>query len=102
MSAAAKTRIPDILKKHQSELLKEWLALQLSATTLRSDLMKESTLGDQSAQFIDLFQEACQSGNLTELSSGAWTPVMDFLSQISASRAKQGFSPRETATFVFS
>ena len=71
MSAAIKSRVPEVLKKHQSDLLKEWVAQQLSSTTLRSDLMKESTLREQSAKFLNLFQEATQSGNLTDLSAGA-------------------------------
>ena len=31
-----------------------------------------------------------------------WGPVRDYLGRISESRARQGFSPSETATFVFS
>jgi rsbT co-antagonist protein RsbR len=102
MSAAIKSRVPEVLKKHQSDLLKEWIAQQLSSTTLRSDLMKESTLREQSAKFLNLFQEATQSGNLTDLSAGAWTTVKGLLSEISAGRARQGFSAAETATFIFS
>jgi len=102
MSAAMKSRVPEVLKKHQSDLLKEWMAQQLSSTTLRSDLMKESTLREQSAKFLNLFQEATQSGNLTDLSAGAWTTVKGLLSEISAGRARQGFSAAETATFIFS
>ena len=102
MSAAMKSRVPEVLKKHQSDLLKEWIAQQLSSTTLRSDLMKESTLREQSAKFLNLFQEATQSGNLTDLSAGAWTTVKGLLSEISAGRARQGFSAAETATFIFS
>jgi hypothetical protein len=44
MSAAAKSRLPDILKHHESDLLKDWLKRQLLETSLRSDLMKESEL----------------------------------------------------------
>lgn len=102
MSEVVKTRMSDMVQKHQADLLKEWVAMQLSATTLRSDLMKESTLREQSGQFLNLFQKASQSGNVTDLSSGEWTPVKDFLSVLSTSRAKQGFSSSETATFVFS
>jgi rsbT co-antagonist protein RsbR len=100
--SVAKSRVPEVLKKHQSDLLKEWVAQQLSSTTLRSDLMKESALREQSAQFLNLFQEAAQSGNLTDLSTGPWTAVKGLLSEISAGRARHGFSPAETATFIFS
>lgn len=102
MSAAAKSRLPDILKHHESELLKDWLKRQLSDTTVRNDLMKESELREQSAQFLRLLGEATQSGNLTDLAGAQWTPLRGLLSEISASRARQGFSPAETASFVFS
>jgi len=36
------------------------------------------------------------------VSGAAWAPVLEFLAVISRSRAIQGFSPAETATFVFS
>ncbi len=36
------------------------------------------------------------------MDAAAWQPVREFLASISTSRARQGFSPSETATFVFS
>jgi rsbT co-antagonist protein RsbR len=38
----------------------------------------------------------------TNFKSPAWGPVREMLSDVSRSRALQGFSPSETATFVFS
>ncbi|MEP6886860.1 MAG: RsbRD N-terminal domain-containing protein [Nitrospirales bacterium] len=102
MSAPPKSRLPDILKSHESDLLKDWLKRQLSDTTLRSDLMKESELREQSTQFLRLFREATESGNLTDLSGAQWTPVKGLLSEISESRARQGFRTAETAVFIFS
>lgn len=102
MSAVLKSRIPDILKRHEGDLLKDWVQRQLSDTTLRSDLMKESEIREQSAQFLNHLREAAQSGHMTDLSGAQWMPLKGLLSEISGSRARQGFSPAETATFVFS
>lgn len=102
MSAVLKSRIPDILKRHESDLLKDWVQQQLSDTTLRSDLMKESELREQSTQFLRLFREAIQSGHMADLSGAQWTPLKGLLSEVSASRARQGFTPAETAIFIFS
>jgi rsbT co-antagonist protein RsbR len=102
MSAASKSRIPDLLKRHEDDLLKEWIKLQLSAVTLRSDLMKESELREQSTQFLRLLLESSQRGNLANLSGDEWAAVKGLLSEISASRARQGFTSAETAVFVFS
>jgi len=87
---------------NEQEVLAEWVQLQLAATTLRSDLMKETELRRQSQEFIGLFRAALGTGGSFSLSSSEWSGVRDFLAGVSRSRALQGFSPTETATFVLS
>jgi len=91
-----------ILSQNQQELLAEWVQAQLSAATLRSDLMKENELREQSRELLSLMQSAVESGNLAQVDGQHWAPALDFLSRVSRSRAMQGFSPLETATFVLS
>ena len=98
---AAGQSLRKIIAQTQKELLADWVQTQLSATTLRSDLMKESELRDQSREFLALLQAAVESGS-TETDGPSWAPVRDFLARVSRSRALQGFSPTETATFVLS
>jgi rsbT co-antagonist protein RsbR len=93
--------LQQIITKSQKELLAEWLQVQVTADTIRSDLMKESELREQCREFLALLQDAVRNGDL-QVESTAWTPVKEFLAAISRSRAIQGFSPAETATFVFS
>ena len=100
MPAAGQT-LRKIIAQSQKELLADWVQTQLSATTLRSDLMKESELRDQSREFLSLLQAAVESGS-TQTDGPSWAPVRDFLARVSRSRALQGFSPTETATFVLS
>ena len=87
MSAAPKSKIPEILKTCENDVLKEWMKQQLSATTLRSDLMKESELREQSRDFIRLLSEATQHGNPADLAGEEWAALKDLLSELSASRA---------------
>ena len=98
---AAGQSLRKIIAQSQKELLADWVQTQLSATTLRSDLMKESELRDQSREFLALLQVAVESGS-TQTDGANWAPVRDFLARVSRSRALQGFSPTETATFVLS
>ncbi|MEA3176900.1 MAG: rsbT co-antagonist protein RsbR [Gammaproteobacteria bacterium] len=98
---AAGQVLQQIIAKSQKELLAEWLQVQVTADTNRSDLMKESELREQCREFLALLQDAVRNGDL-QVESTAWTPVKEFLAAISRSRAIQGFSPAETATFVFS
>ena len=76
------------------------MAYQLSALTLRRDLVKESELRESSRQFLESFSEAFALS--TDSASPSWKPAKDNLAEISQRRAMQGFSPSETATFVFS
>lgn len=95
-------RIVEALQKHQAELLSEWIKEQMAAPTLRPDLFSESKLREQSAEFVRLFSNALQAGNLNGIETPEWDRLRDFLGRISRSRAEQGFSPSETATFIFS
>jgi rsbT co-antagonist protein RsbR len=91
-----------IIGQSQKELLAEWVQAQLGATTLRSDLMKEGELREQSRELLALLQAAVGTGDIAQIEGSDWTPVRDFLAKVSRSRAQQGFSPSETATFVLS
>jgi rsbT co-antagonist protein RsbR len=94
--------LQQVLAKSQQELLAEWLQAQLVSGSTRSDLMKQSELREQSREFLALIQEAARAGDVRNVAAAAWNPVKEFLGGISRSRALQGFSPAETATFVFS
>ena len=101
MSAATDGLIPRILKTHEADLLDEWLREQLSAFRPGSKI-SESELRNQSGEFLSLLQQATQAGNITDVQSPTYGRVRDMLGDVSRSRGLQGFSPSETATFVFS
>jgi len=90
----------DEIRRRQEEILKGWVSYQLAALTLRRDLLKESGLREESRRFLELFAEAFSV--TADSSSPSWKPVKDNLAEISKMRAAQGFSPSETAAFVFS
>jgi rsbT co-antagonist protein RsbR len=73
---------------------------QLAAIGHRRGLMSDAELREQSREFLGLVRQASQGG--MDIESGAWTGVREFLTRVSSSRAVQGFSPSETATFVLS
>jgi len=55
----------------------------------------------QTSEFLDLLGAALQSGTV-DVEQAAFAPVRAFLEGVSRSRALQGFTASETATFVFS
>jgi rsbT co-antagonist protein RsbR len=93
--------LQQLLGKSQKELLAEWLQTQLTADASRLDLIKESELREQSREFLNLLQDAARNG-VDSIDGASWEPVKEFLESISRSRALQGFSPGEAATFVLS
>ena len=95
-------RIHDVLKKHSVELQTEWLAAMASNGVRRDALMKEAELREQCHEFLRLLTQATGQGGAVDLSSPEYVAVREFLDRLSRSRGLQGFSPAETATFVFS
>ena len=91
----------DRVLANEQEVLGDWVQLQLASATLRSDLMSERELREQSREFINLLRAALATGGFS-MTADAWASVREFLTTLSRSRAHQGFSPSETATFVLS
>ena len=89
------------IRSKQDSILKDWMNHQLYAMTLRRDLIKEQDLRDESKRFLELFVSALETTK-DNISNPAWKTVKEMLSEVSKSRAHLGFSPRETATFIFS
>jgi rsbT co-antagonist protein RsbR len=65
----------------------------------RDELLREAELRDQMSEFLGMLVQTVPGG--TSVRDASWRVVRDFLTSISRSRAQQGFSPRETALFVF-
>jgi rsbT co-antagonist protein RsbR len=97
---SAKTRLPEILKVHQASLVSDWLRRQQEALGYRTLDERESR--DAAERFLKVLGEAAHSGNLTNLGHADWAPMRELLSDVSRARAREGYGPAETATFVFS
>lgn len=95
------SKIPQVLREHEQTILADWTR-EMTSATRRSDLMTDQEFRQQTSRFIQLLQEAVQSGEVTSISGSGFNQVRDFLSNMSNSRARQGFTPSETAMFVFS
>ena len=92
--------LTEVLVKHEATIVDEWIK-QMSGATRRADLIKDVDLRSQCARFIKLLRQGTESGS-SDLQSASWQPIRDQLTEISRSRAQQGFTPTETATFVLS
>ena len=99
---ATSTRLAQILKTHEEDLLRDWLSLQLAAIGPRSSAADERALRANSHDFLSALAEAVHADGTGDVQGTAWAPVRDLLRSISTSRAKEGFTPLETATFILS
>ena len=95
------TKIYATLKSERSEILQQWVQQLLSSSSNRADLLSESELRVQAERFLSSLTEATASG-ITSIHAPEFADVLDYLAELSAARGRQGFSPVETATFVFS
>lgn len=96
------SRTAELIQKHEGEILQDWVQAQMIAVTARPDLMQKAELEDQSRAMLQSLKHALASGDTGDIKGSAWQGVRDSLATISQLRARQGFSPSETATFVFS
>jgi rsbT co-antagonist protein RsbR len=94
------SRLPAIVEQHQKEVLAEWLSNQSGAG--RTGRIGEAQLRDESQRFLALFNHAIQHGIEFDTRSSQWADMREFLTELSRSRAAQGFTPSQVATFVFS
>jgi rsbT co-antagonist protein RsbR len=95
------SKLPEIISKHQEAIRADWIK-QMSGTVRRSDLISTEEVDTQSREIITGIAAGAKAGDVTNVDGPAWTGVRDTLTAISGSRAKQGFTTGETATFVLS
>ncbi|MGH9575009.1 MAG: STAS domain-containing protein [Candidatus Acidiferrales bacterium] len=97
---AKSSDLASVLSRKEETILAEWMH-EMSGTVRRSDLLKETELQTQCSRFLRLMRTALESGS-SNFQASVWEPVREMLGNISRSRASQGFTPSETASFVFS
>jgi rsbT co-antagonist protein RsbR len=95
-------QLSNVLRNHSEDILAEWMRLQMSADARRPDLISEADLRRQSSELLSRLRQAAEAGRVENLGSPEWKPVIEMLKEVSHSRARQGFTPTETAMFVFS
>jgi rsbT co-antagonist protein RsbR len=93
--------VTKLLSSHEAEILDGWLRRLGEDGALRSGRIKESDLSTQCGRFLRALREGFEAG-ASDADSAEFAEVREMLSEISRSRALQGFTPRETAVFVFS
>lgn len=97
----SESKIPEILETFEADMLSEWIQ-ELAIINIRRGLIKEAEIKEECREFLSLFRIAVQQGNLTNIEAVTWQEMREMLTSISRSRSQKGFTPTETATFIFS
>lgn len=97
-----KTDISKLLQKKRKQILESWMTGQLSDELLRDNLISNEDLQEQCNELLDALLESLTEKNVSDSGSPDFDKVRDVLSGISISRARQGYTPRDTGIFVFS
>ena len=98
--AEPNTGLAAILRRHEARLLADWMGELTKGG--RSGAIDKAELEEQARTFVRLLTEAAQADPGADIGGSVWGPLREMLAGASASRARQGFTPTETATFVFS
>jgi len=88
------------LETHGTEITASWTKKLKEAGGHGSGRIRDAELDAQCRSFLSALRHAIARDGTTDIDGEGYGPVRDLLSDMSQSRALQGFSPSETATFV--
>jgi rsbT co-antagonist protein RsbR len=98
---STRTKLAEILDKREQDIAQAWIDRQ-TAGTRRMSPAEQHEATRQSREFLSTIKAAVQRDGTENISGPSWAPVREFLTSFSAARAKGGFTPTETASFIFS
>lgn len=96
-----KQEIIDLLLKKRKTINDLWMKIQLEDELLREDLMSDEEFRSQSEELAYALINAMKEGTL-DIESSAYDQALEIITAQALSRAKQGYSPRETGMYILS
>jgi rsbT co-antagonist protein RsbR len=93
--------LAEIITKNENKIRAEWIE-SMSKSVSRADLMSKAELDEQCGALLNAIVAGVKTSGPTEIAGAGWNQARDLLQAISVSRARQGFSPVDVATFVLS
>lgn len=93
--------LADIISQDEDQLRAQWIH-DMGNSVQRADLMGKEELEEQCRLLIKAMATGLRSSAPTDISASGWNSARELLEEISGSRARQGFSSSDVATFVLS
>ncbi|HSI27653.1 MAG: STAS domain-containing protein [Methylophilus sp.] len=101
MSQESALQLTEVIKGNEEALVDE-LILAMKTKIIRFDKVAEFEIRQQAAQLLTLLETNIPKTTTYNLNEAIWAETKQLLTEFSHSRVKQGFSPAETAGFIFS
>ena len=95
------SNLAEIVSKNEARLLPDWIQ-GMSTAVQRADLMSKTELDEQCRALLNRIVAGVKSSDPTNVDSPGWSTTREFLRDLAITRARQGFSPVDVATFVLS
>lgn len=94
-------QLAEIISRNEDQIRTEWID-GMSKSVQRADLIGKAELDQQCRAILSAFVEGVKSSGTADVAGSGWDSARELLQSISASRARQGFSPVDVATYVLS
>jgi rsbT co-antagonist protein RsbR len=98
----ADATLSNVLKKSGKDIQANWARDLASALPTGKGRISTVELEQQTAEFLKLLTAVAEHAKASDIAASDFKPIREFLEGVSRSRASQGFSSDETATFIFS
>jgi rsbT co-antagonist protein RsbR len=94
--------ISAVLQKKKQNILEMWINNQLANDALRDDLISNDDARMQSEELLDAFLNNLRTESRGGSVESENDPALEIIETIAITRARKGYSPRETGVFLFS
>lgn len=94
-------QLAEIISRNEEQIRTQWID-GMSKSVQRSDLISKVELDEQCRSILKAIVAGVRSSGPLDVSVAGWDTARELFQTISASRARQGFTPVEVATYVLS
>lgn len=93
--------LAEIISQNADSIRQQWVA-QMSGSVQRPDLISRAEVEEQCRTILEAVVQGVRTSGVSNVAGPGWDTARELLKEISSSRARQGFSPTDVATFVLS
>jgi rsbT co-antagonist protein RsbR len=96
-----KSLVLELIDRHFQQLLSEWLACQRRDGKYTGS-RRDAEVAELAHRFLEQLRRGAGITQLEDIDAPEWQSIRELLEDLSRDRAVQGFSPAQTAVFIFS